>query len=536
MIGLLARRTLTDRPRRTLLLLAGFGIAVGVMIVLLSIGAAVLEQARDKDVVGGGDVVVLPEGVDVEVMKIGGATGMFFRIDNARFVFRQILSGPRGAGLLASVPAPAWPGEPASPPLAAASPALAGKLVYVRHHTTAPGAGNTPPPHHALAHGVIPSLERAASGPPVRPDGTPIVWPDTDGDRLWMDPPVDSLYNDIDRFHRPAAGQLDVDRWAEWLYFNFTDPVRGAYGYLSFIVVGDVVGGTGRAHPTLQLVWPGAAPQRFAGDMPVTAGDISVAGVALKFNGATTAHFRAGAWRLQLGWESPAGPVRGELVVRPALDSYEPPFLLHASDRFVSGYVVPAIRATATGWIEAGGHRLELLEAPAYHDHNWGTWRDVHWDWGTASSPEFGLFYGRVEHPELHPGRTGAGVFLVVSQARQPRQRGGILGLFRPDSIAYTWDERPPLLPGHPRRIPRHAVLSAARGDSAGDDRVEVRIDLDDALATSPRSGEPPLVFLQMRGRYVVQARVAGRRVEFTARGFSEAFAPPGPIGIGAGR
>ena len=80
MIGLLARRTLTDRPRRTLLLLGGFGLSVGVMIVLLSIGQAVLEQARDKDVIGGGDVVVVPEGVDTEVMKIGGATGMFFSI------------------------------------------------------------------------------------------------------------------------------------------------------------------------------------------------------------------------------------------------------------------------------------------------------------------------------------------------------------------------------------------------------------------------------------------------------------------------
>ena len=40
------------------------------MITLLSIGEAVLEQSRDKDLVGGGDLVLLPEGVDVEVAKV----------------------------------------------------------------------------------------------------------------------------------------------------------------------------------------------------------------------------------------------------------------------------------------------------------------------------------------------------------------------------------------------------------------------------------------------------------------------------------
>ena len=65
MIWMLARRTLGDRPRRTAMLMLGLGIAVGVMITLLSIGQAVLLQARDKDLVGGGDLVVLPAGIDV---------------------------------------------------------------------------------------------------------------------------------------------------------------------------------------------------------------------------------------------------------------------------------------------------------------------------------------------------------------------------------------------------------------------------------------------------------------------------------------
>lgn len=83
---LLASRSLLLRPWRTGLLLFGFSIGVGVMIVLLSIGEAMLTQARDEKLVGGGDVTVLPEGLDVELMKTGGVGGLFFSIGNARFV------------------------------------------------------------------------------------------------------------------------------------------------------------------------------------------------------------------------------------------------------------------------------------------------------------------------------------------------------------------------------------------------------------------------------------------------------------------
>jgi hypothetical protein len=95
MIGILARRNLSLRPWRSALLLGGFGLGVGVMVVLLAIGEAMLTQARDERLVGGGDVTVLPEGIDVEVMKTGGVGGLFFSINNARFLDLQLLSSPR---------------------------------------------------------------------------------------------------------------------------------------------------------------------------------------------------------------------------------------------------------------------------------------------------------------------------------------------------------------------------------------------------------------------------------------------------------
>jgi hypothetical protein len=72
MISTLAFRNLALRPWRTLLLLAGFGLGVGVMITLLSIGDAMVAQARDEKIVGGGDVTVLPDGVYIELLKTGG--------------------------------------------------------------------------------------------------------------------------------------------------------------------------------------------------------------------------------------------------------------------------------------------------------------------------------------------------------------------------------------------------------------------------------------------------------------------------------
>src|SRR3954462_2614956 len=109
----LALRNLTLRRWRTAMLLVGYGLGVATMIVLLSIGEALVRQASDEKLVGGGDVTVLPEGIDVEVMKTGGLGGMFFSIDHSRFIHRQLLAAPRLSHLVT-----------------AAAPQITGKLMY----------------------------------------------------------------------------------------------------------------------------------------------------------------------------------------------------------------------------------------------------------------------------------------------------------------------------------------------------------------------------------------------------------------------
>src|SRR5438477_13112432 len=136
MITRIALRNFALRPWRSLSLLLGYSLGVAVMIVLLSIGEALLTQARQERLVGGGQITVLPEGIDVEVLKTGGLGGMFFSIDHARFIYRQLLPAPRLA-----------------PWIAAVAPQIEGKLLYAR----TPGGSDVP----VIASGEIPSRTAA---------------------------------------------------------------------------------------------------------------------------------------------------------------------------------------------------------------------------------------------------------------------------------------------------------------------------------------------------------------------------------------
>ena len=160
MIRLLAVRNLTLNPWRSLFLLFGFSMGVAVMIVLLSIGEALLDQSKDERLVGGGDVTVLPEGVDVEVLKTGGIGGLFFSIDHARFIYRQLLAAPRLQDAVRSV-----------------SPQIEGKLLYLR----TPDGRERP----VRASGDIPSLTAAVGAAPTITAG---AWKDDSLDRRWRSP------------------------------------------------------------------------------------------------------------------------------------------------------------------------------------------------------------------------------------------------------------------------------------------------------------------------------------------------------------
>ena len=120
-----------------------------------------------------------------------------------------------------------------------------------------------------------------------------------------------------------------------------------------------------------------------------------------------------------------AGVLDLDLLVSPAPGAYFPGGAIETGD-FASGYVVPALVADATGRIRVD-HVCDRYDGTqAYHDHNWGVWRGVTWEWGAARLGRFGVLYGRVQPPDSLGGSAPLFVYLVDSL--------GFRAVFRPQS------------------------------------------------------------------------------------------------------
>jgi hypothetical protein len=494
MIALLAWRNIVHRPWRSALLFFGYGIGVGVMIVLLSVGEALLSQARDEKLVGGGSVTVLPQGLDVEVMKTGGVGGLFFSIAQARFIYQQLLSSPR-----------------LSPSVAAAAPQIENRLLYVR---TMDGAV-TP----VRASGEIPSLTRAVRGPFLIGAGE---WNDDDGDRRWMKPTLAELRHDIDHFHARPDSVENRETWAEWHYFNVLSPDARRWAFISFIVGFD--GEVPRGSVSITLREQEGSSRRF--ESLVEEGvEYSVTSANVALGASTVTVLPDGNYRVVASAAAVDGgaPVKVDLVVSPAPRAYFPGASLGTA-RFVSGYTVPALRAGATGSICVGGACETFDGAQSYHDHNWGVWRGVTWDWGASRAGEYTILYGRVIGPgqQSRPGP----LFVYVIDS------GGFRAVMRPAGITYD-DGRRAAVGG--REIP---VPSTARfADVRGADTLEVELTVEDAIATDMRrradgergdpgpgfGGDKPY-FIQMKGRAQISGRLGGERIRGEGTGFFETY------------
>ena len=495
MILLVALRNLLHRPGRSLFLLLGYGLGVGVMIVLLAIGQALLSQARDETLVGGGEITVLPEGLNVEVMKTGGVGGLYFSIDNARFIYRQLLAAPRLAG-----------------DVRAAAPQMVQKLVYVR------AKGRDIP---VRATGEIPSLSERVGAVPRLAAG---AWRDDDGDRRWIDPTPYELYSEVDHFHLTPAGVSSPDSWGEWHYFNVLSADHRRWAFISYIVAGDVRGSRWGGQVAVTLRDQGGRTRRFAMRAPAARVRFSTTTPDLAIGGARVTLLPDGRYRLRGSAREEGGSARLtlDLVVTPAPGALFPGAQL-ASGAFTSGYAVPALRAAATGAICVDGRCERFDGAQAYHDHNWGVWRGVRWEWGATRAGSYTLLYGRVEPPDSTMSRPPLFVYLVDSL--------GFRALFRPRRIDYV-DARTITVNGRPVRVPARFTFADARGD----DTLRVAVTVEDAIGTDTRgpliergdAGAARLLrepyFIQMKGRATIAGRVLGAPVAGAGEGFFETY------------
>ena len=198
---------------------------------------------------------------------------------------------------------------------------------------------------------------------------------------------------------------------------------------------------------------------------------------------------------------------RGDLTIEASAGRLVPPLEITGAQGWRSGYVVPVMSGTLGGAIDVGGERVVLDGGTGYHDHNWGFWRGVSWQWGQAQQGELSVLYGRVFPPaEAADAARVPGLVGVLG-------RDGPLGFATDVTIAETDDER-----GEPRTITVQARSAALE--------VQLRFEAASAVTTSMAQGPlaSRLDFLQLRGEYTVSGRAGDQPLNFTAPGSAETF------------
>jgi len=460
----LALRSLAIRPIKTIVLAFGFGLGVAVMAILLGIGEVILEQAHSPALQGGGDVAV---------------AGAFGAVDNARFVLSSVL----GAGNL-------------RPRVAAMSPSRRSTL-----YLTAPDKVWA-----ISARGGVPSLEAAVGDPET---GGRTDWIDAASDQAWTAPDPGDVLRGMDGFHRPPPVPEFASSWAEWLYFNGRGgPGNSIQFYLTFLVGPSTRPGKRSAVVRMQLERDGRqsnySSKGEVDEETVLAGapDIDIG----------DSHVRLAGLRYRIALDLIAeGDRPSRLTGNLTLDALRgrslPPAVMHGARGWLSGYVVPVLSGTIRGALDIDGRKLSLDNLSGYHDHNWGFWQDVRWQWGQVAHDDLSIVYGRVFPP---------------SSVADPGRIPGFLGVLGPDGpIGLSTDVS--IVERDASGRPQEVEISA-RGLG---NNITLVLSVDRAVRTDfawASSANASQNFLQLAGMYRVTGQAGGRRIDFTARGSAETF------------
>src|SRR5262249_19244369 len=290
---------------------------------------------------------LVPQGIDVESMKVGGITALYYSIPQARFIVRQILHSSRFKGQITEV-----------------SPLQVAKVIYACKNDLCAQ------PEPVTVYGSLPDPEQ-------RMKRTTFGWKNTPDDNSWENPSASVFYPEIDHFHLPSPKTKNLDRWAEWHYFNFESP--DFYGYLSLMAAGDPTGADSRWILTLQL-FENNGYHRYATESPLKIEGLPLTQIHYRIS-TNTVDFVQDHYEIGLSFTDKI-PIAGKLKFYPAPGLYLPPTYLAKSEGFESGYAIPAIRGRYEGSIQIGAKRLDFDNLTGYHDHNWGIWQAIHWNWG----------------------------------------------------------------------------------------------------------------------------------------------------------
>jgi hypothetical protein len=252
---------------------------------------------------------------------------------------------------------------------------------------------------------------------------------------------------------------------------------------------------------------PDGRHERYTADVPAgrVAFDTARADVAI---GESFVRQRDGSYRLRAEAYRGGKSARLDLVIRPEPHRYFPPVELRDDD-FLSGYVVPALAASATGRVCAAGRCSEVKDVPAYHDHNWGVWRDVTWEWGSARGERLSLLYGGVYGPERS---ITSPFFLTIVDSL------GVRRVLRFGEIDYEGSRAADGVAG--ARAPERFRLTGTWEA----DTVTLSVQVDHALASEMETVSFGRLFLQMRGRFQLSGRIMGESVRDRGQGFFETY------------
>ncbi len=466
MMGRVAWRSLMTRPIRAAVLAAGFGFGIAVMVELLGVGHVILEQAHAPALAGGGDLVV---------------SGPFGPVSSARYVVSALERASGVAGRVKTM-----------------SPTRREKLFLIT-------------PEKAIAISVtggVPSLEKAIGDPEV---AAATAWVDAPGDHQWAHPSRAEVLRALDRFHPIPAAATGSSSWAEWLYFNARTADGGTRAYITFLV-GPPAATPGRRQAGVRVqVQHGGRTAAYAASGEVdeasvlaNAPDLEIAGNRVRLDGTRYRLTLALRGRGAEASRSRSRFLSGEISLDTAAQSL-PPATIHGAGGWVSGYVVPALSGTFSGTIDADGEPIDLSGASGYHDHNWGFWEGVRWQWGQVAHDDVSIVYGRVFPP---------------AEVADPSRIPGFLAVLGPDgplgfSSSVTIDD------ATAGRIEVRAVRGVNLHLSLAVDETERT-----ALGMTSRDSGPPMDFLQLSGVYTVDGRAGGRTLGFSARGSAETFKP----------
>jgi hypothetical protein len=473
MISRLALRSLTAHPVRSAVLSIGFGAGVAVMAILLGVAQIVLQQAQSPDLVGGGDVVVR--------------------------VSRQIPASLLLSGTLQA--------DGLRQRIATAAPTQTADLYLSNGDKRIRVAGR----------GGVPSLERALGD---RETSGIDAWRDTEADRAWTHTDPAAALRQIDRFHPIADAPQWADSWAEWLYFNGRS--ADARFYLTFLVGPRTPDGRRAAGVRLQLQ-RGERTDNF--DTSALLTDEEVARAPDLTIGASRVRLEGRRYLIHLNLKGANGVLTGDITLEGAPGRLVPPIEMLGARGWRTGYVVPVMSGALAGSLtvtpsaqrgrgssnppqrQASASETIALDGTGYHDHNWGFWKGVSWQWGQAQHDGVSVVYGRVFPP---------------AEAADRERLPGFVGVLGPDGpLGFATNVRideTNAPDGRPTQITVRAL-------GTGID-LTLRFDVTSAVTTRMAQGPlaNPVNFLQLQGRYTVSGRAAGRALDFNAAGAAETF------------